>query len=46
MIEKINKLKEEEAKQLLTQLVEILEQTNPNIYNELVMAIEMAVLLR
>lgn len=46
MIEKINKLKEEEAKQLLTQLVEILEQTNPNIYNELVTAIEMAVLLR
>jgi hypothetical protein len=46
MQEKINKLKEQEAKQLLMQLTELLKETNPNIYRELVSAIEMAVLLR
>lgn len=46
MQEKINKLKEQEAKQLLLQLTELLEQTNPNLYNELVTAVEMAVLFR
>lgn len=46
MQEKINKLKEEEAKQLLMQLTELLQETNPDVYNALVSAIEMAVLLR
>ena len=46
MIEKINKIKEQEAKQFLMQLTDLLKETNPNIYNELVTAIEMAVLLR
>lgn len=46
MQEKINKLKEEEAKLLLLQLTELLQETNSDVYNALVSAIEMAVLLR
>lgn len=46
MEEKINKLNEQEAKQLLTQLTEILKENDLKTYNELVMVIEMAVLFR
>lgn len=46
MQEKINKLKEQEAKQLLMQLTELLQETNLDVYNALVSAIEMTVLLR
>lgn len=46
MLEKINKLNEQEAKQLLTQLAELLKENDVTIYNELVTAVEMATLFR
>ena len=46
MLEKINKLNEQEAKTLLTQLAELLKENDVAIYNELVTAVEMATLFR
>jgi hypothetical protein len=46
MLEKINKLNEQEAKQLLCQLTELLKENDVAIYNELVTAVEMATLFR
>ena len=46
MEEKINKLNEQEAKQLLTQLTELLKENDLKMYNALVMTIELAVLSR
>lgn len=43
MENKINKLNEQEAKQLLTQLAELLKEREIKTYYELVMAIDMAV---
>ena len=46
MLEKINKLNEQEAKTLLIQLAELLKESDVAIYNELVTAVEMATLFR
>ena len=44
MEEKINKLNEQEAKQLLIQLTELLKENDLKMYDALVMTIEMSVL--